>query len=92
MFIPDIIYPLEALPVHLISCSAFILENADIPDDPSEAFEQNAMKITRINAVAQVKSMVDLVDEIAANALKSMVAGEELNTKAPLGVSMKMVK
>ena len=50
------------------------------------------MKITRINAVAQVKSMVGLVDEIAANALKSMVAGEELNTKAPLGVSMKMAK
>ena len=68
------------------------LENADIPDDPAVAFEQNAMKITRINAVAQVKSMVDLVDEIAANALKSMVAGEELNTKAPLGVSMKMAK
>ena len=67
-------------------------ENADIPDDPTVAFEQNAMKITRINAVAQVKSMVGLVDEIAANALKSMVAGEELNTKAPLGVSMKMAK
>ena len=50
------------------------------------------MKITRINAVAQVKSMVDLVDELAANALRTMVAGEELNTRSPLGVSMKMVK
>ena len=33
----------------------------------------------------QVKSMVNLVDDIAANALKSMVAGEELDTAAPLG-------
>ena len=67
-------------------------DNADIPDDPNVAFQQNAMKITRLNAVAQVKSMVSLVDEMAANALKSMVAGEELNTKSPLGVSMKMAK
>ena len=29
--------------------------------------------------------MVNLVDDIAANALKSMVAGEELDTAAPLG-------
>ena len=50
------------------------------------------MKVTRINAVAQIKSMVDLVDSIAATALKSMVAGEVLDTKAPLGVSMKMAK
>ena len=33
----------------------------------------------------KVKSMVNLVDDIAANALKSMVAGEELDTAAPLG-------
>jgi hypothetical protein len=29
-------------------------DNADIPDDPNVAFRTNAMKITRINAVAQV--------------------------------------
>ena len=29
-------------------------DNADIPDDPNEAFRANAMKITRINAVNQV--------------------------------------
>ena len=40
------------------------------------------MMMTSIN---QVKSMVNLVDDIAANALKSMVAGEELDTAAPLG-------
>ena len=40
------------------------------------------MMMTTIN---QVKSMVNLVDDIAANALKSMVAGEELDTAAPLG-------
>ena len=67
-------------------------DNADIPEDPEVAFKDNAMKVTRINAVAQVKVMVDLVDEIAATALKSMVAGETLSTKASLGVSMKMSK
>ena len=60
-------------------------DDADIPEDPNEAFKQNAMKITRLEAVKQVKSMVNLVDDIAANALKSMVAGEELDTAAPLG-------
>ena len=50
------------------------------------------MKVTRINAVAQVKLMVDLVDDIAANALKTMVVGEVLKTKAPLGVAMMLAK
>lgn len=36
-------------------------------------------------SLLKVKSMVNLVDDIAANALKSMVAGEELDTAAPLG-------
>jgi len=66
--------------------------DADIPQDPVEAFKQNAMKVTRIEAVAQVKSMVNLVDDIATTALQSMVVGETLNTKAPLGVSMKLAK
>ena len=56
------------------------------------AFERNTMKITRLNAVAQVKSMVDLVDDIAKNALKTQVAGETIDTKAPLGVAIKMSK
>ena len=38
-----------------------------------------------MTSINQVKSMVNLVDDIAANALKSMVAGEELDTAAPLG-------
>ena len=54
--------------------------------------KDNAMKMTRINAVAQVKQMVKLVDDIAVTALKSSVIGETLTTKAPLGVSMKMAK
>ena len=33
--------------------------------------------------------MVNLVDDIAANALKSMVAGEELDTAAPLGEQLR---
>ena len=35
--------------------------------------------------IPQVKSMVNLIDDISANALKSMVAGEVLDTAAPLG-------
>ena len=66
--------------------------NADIPDDPNEAFRQNAMKVTRLNAVRQVKSMVNLVEDLAQTTLSRMVAGEELNTKSPLGVSMKFAK
>ena len=66
--------------------------NADIPSDPAVAFKDNAMKITRIEAVLQVKKMVNLVDSIASTALKSMVSGETLKTKAPLGVSMILSK
>ena len=47
--------------------------DADIPEDPQVAFKSNALKVTRIDAVAQVKSMVALVDDIAATALQSMV-------------------
>ena len=48
--------------------------DADIPEDPQVAFKSNALKVTRIDAVAQVKSMVALVDDIAATALQSMVS------------------
>ena len=50
------------------------------------------MKLTRINAVAQVNRMVELVDNIVATALKSSVNGETLKTNSPLGVSMIMSK
>ena len=30
-------------------------DDADIPEDPDEAFRKNAMKLTRIRAVEQVK-------------------------------------
>ena len=67
-------------------------DDADVPDTAEEAFRDNAMKLTRINAVSQVKKMVSLVDDIAATALRSSVIGETLTTRAPLGVSMKMAK
>ena len=67
-------------------------DNADIPDDPNEAFRQNAMKVTRLEAVKQVKSMVNLVEDLAQTTLSRMVAGEELSTKSPLGVSMRFAK
>ena len=66
--------------------------NADIPDDPAVAFKQNAMKVTRIEAVKQVKDMVNLVDDLGKTTLSRMVAGEELSTKSPLGVSMRFAK
>ena len=67
-------------------------DDADIPEDPNEAFKQNAMKITRLEAVKQVKSMVQLVEDLAQTTLMRMVAGEELNTRSPLGVSMRFSK
>ena len=53
---------------------------------------QNALKLTRQNAINQCKKMTNLVDNIAETAIKSMVAGEELRTKSPLGVQMLMTK
>ena len=67
-------------------------DDADIPEDPNEAFKQNAMKITRLEAVKQVKSMANLVEDLAQTTLMRMVAGEELNTRSPLGVSMRFSK
>ena len=67
-------------------------DNADIPDDPQDAFIQNAMKVTRLEAVKQVKSMVSLVEDLGQTTLSRMVAGEELATKSPLGVSMRFAK
>ena len=67
-------------------------DNADIPDDPQDAFIQNAMKVTRLQAVEQVKSMVSLVEDLGQTTLSRMVAGEELATKSPLGVSMRFAK
>ena len=67
-------------------------DDADIPEDPNEAFKQNAMKITRLEAVKQVKSMVQLVEDLAQTTLMRMVAGEGLNTRSPLGVSMRFSK
>ena len=67
-------------------------DNADIPLDPEVAFKDNVLKVTRNRAVAQIKTMVDLVDSMAATALGSMVAGEVLETQSPLGVSLKLIK
>ena len=67
-------------------------DNADIPDDPQDAFIQNAMKVTRLEAVKQVKSMVNLVEDLGQTTLSRMVAGEELATKSPLGVAMRFAK
>jgi hypothetical protein len=50
------------------------------------------VQVIRLQAVQQVKSMVELVDNVCINAIKTQVAGEVLQTKAPLGVSIIMAK
>lgn len=67
-------------------------EDADIPDVESERLKINAMKLTRQRAVKQVKKMVKLVDEIGETAVQSMVSGEQMRTKTPLGAQMLMTK
>ncbi len=66
--------------------------DADIPDDKAVAFQLNTMRVTRMNSVAQVKVMVDLVDDMAKKAITSQVVGEVMDTKAPLGVAIKLAK
>ena len=73
--------------------SYFIIDgNADIPEDEDTMLRNNALKLTQVNAINQCKKMTNLVDSIAEAAIKSMVAGEELRTKSPLGVQMLMTK
>ena len=67
-------------------------DDADIPEDPDEAFRKNAMKLTRIRAVEQVKKMVSLIDDVAETTIKNSVLGEEMRTKSPLGMQMIMTK
>ena len=50
------------------------------------------MKITRTEAVEQVKKMVKLVDDIAATTIKNTVIGEEIRTNSRLGAKMIMAK
>ena len=66
--------------------------DADIPTDPEEALRRNALKLTRIRAIEQVKKMTSLVDEVAETTIKNSVVGEELRTKSPLGMQMIMSK
>ena len=77
---------------YLIIQKIFLDGNADIPEDEDTMLRQNALKLTRQNAINQCKKMTNLVDNIAETAIKSMVAGEELRTKSPLGVQMLMTK
>jgi hypothetical protein len=49
-------------------------------------------QVIQLKAVSQVKSMVSLVDNICLTAIKTQVAGEIIQTKAPLGVSTIITK
>ena len=55
------------------------------------ALEQNAMKVTRQEAVKQVKKMMNLIDDMSATTIKNSVNGEEYKTKTK-GVQMFMTK
>ena len=55
------------------------------------ALEQNAMKITRSEAVKQVKKMMNLVNDITSTTIKNSVNGEEFRTKTK-GVQILMTK
>ena len=55
------------------------------------ALEQNAMKITRSEAVKQVKKMMNLVNDITSTTIKNSVNGEEFRTQTK-GVQILMTK
>ena len=55
------------------------------------ALEQNAMKITRSEAVKQVKKMMNLVNDITSTTIKNSVNGEEFRTQTK-GVQILMSK
>ena len=67
------------------------LADAEIPLNPVVALEQNAMKITRSEAVKQVKKMMNLVNDITSTTIKNSVNGEEFRTKTK-GVQILMTK
>jgi hypothetical protein len=50
------------------------------------------VQVIELQAVQQVKTMLNLVDQIVITAIKNQVSGEILQTKAPLGVSIVMAK
>ena len=42
----------------------YFLGGADIPEDPTQALRDNAMSLTRIQAVQQCQQMTQLVDKV----------------------------
>ena len=69
----------------------FSLADAEVPLNPIVALEQNAMKITRSEAVKQVKKMMTLINDITSTAIKNSVNGEQFTTKTE-GVQIFMSK
>lgn len=67
------------------------LADAEVPLNPTVALEQNAMKITRSEAVKQVKKMMTLINDITSTAIKNSVNGEQFTTKTE-GVQIFMSK
>ena len=62
-------------------CNFLKGEDPDIPEDPEEALKKNALKLTRIRAIEQVKKMTNLIDEIGETTIMNSVLGETLKTK-----------
>ena len=73
------------------NCFFFYLADAEVPLNPIVALEQNAMKITRSEAVKQVKKMMTLINDITSTAIKNSVNGEQFTTKTE-GVQIFMSK
>ena len=67
------------------------LADAEVPLNPIVALEQNAMKITRSQAVKQAKKMMTLINDITSTAIKNSVNGEQFTTKTK-GVQIFMAK
>ena len=68
-----------------------LVADAEIPENPVVALQDNAMKIIRTDAVEQAKKMIGLVESIAATTIKNSVAGEEYKTSSK-GVKMVISK
>lgn len=66
--------------------------DGDIPDSADQALRENVLRLTKIEAVDQINDMLDIVDQVGRQVVINSVAGEELKTKAPLGVKMIMSK
>ncbi|XP_040583519.2 location of vulva defective 1 [Lepeophtheirus salmonis] len=63
-------------------------DDADIPDDPEDAFKQNALKLTRIHSIEQVKKIASIVDDVGLSLVSKLIPGESLKSSLSTGFQM----